>query len=313
MTAAAPRPSGARLTLNGLELKLPPLPQTMVKALDLMNLPEGPEVDQVADLIQHDPGVVARLLRVVNSAYYGQKGGIQNVSRAVMILGTASVTGIIIGMGMQEMHRSVEARASVPFFKIVRHSIATAFLARHMLQSEAAQETSLLEKAEQRADLFTGALLHDFGKLLLLYNFPEKAAAFYHSSANDPLSEAELLQREKERLGHDHVEAGVYLAEQMHFPEVLLKAIALHHQDPRKVRADLPVLRLAATIRAANFAASALGYPSHHIVTIEQCCTHPVWDQLVADRMLAYPHKQSLLRTVLASRTHLDSYVDALI
>ncbi len=313
MTAAAPRPSGTRQASNSLEFKIPPLPQTMVKALDLMNLPEGPEVDQVVDLIQHDPGVVARLLRVANSAYYGQKGGIQNVSRAVMVLGTASATGIIIGMGMQEMHRSVDARASVPFFKIVRHSIATAFLARQMLQHEAIQEVNLLDKAEQMADVFTGALLHDFGKLLLLYNYPEKAAAFYHASANDQLSEAELLQREKERLGHDHVEAGGYLAEKMHFPEVLVKAIALHHPCRQKAPPDPATLRLVTTIRAANLTAAALGYPSHHLVTIDQCCMHPVWGQLISGRMLAYPHKQSLLRTVLASRSQLDTYVDALI
>lgn len=74
-----------------------------------MNLPQGPELRQVLGLVQHDPGVVARLLRVVNSACYGQRSSVTSVWRAVVVLGTVSVTGIVMGMAMQDVQANMAA------------------------------------------------------------------------------------------------------------------------------------------------------------------------------------------------------------
>jgi len=116
--------------LSDLELECPPLPQTLLAAIQLMEQPEPPEPEAVEAMLHVDPAAVARVLRVVNSAYYGVRGQIGDVHHAIVILGPANVLGLIMGMGMLSLKRAFDARTAFPFLTLVRHSVATAYLAR---------------------------------------------------------------------------------------------------------------------------------------------------------------------------------------
>ncbi len=120
-----------------LAIQLPPLPKTLLEAVELMNQPQGPEFEQVIDLVEHDPAVAARLLRMVNSAYYGQRRPITSPHRAVMIMGTVPVIGVVMGMSLQQAEVARPARG--PSVQLIRHSVATAFLARHLLARDPAR------------------------------------------------------------------------------------------------------------------------------------------------------------------------------
>ena len=113
-----------------LAIQLPPLPKTLLEAVELMNQPQGPEFEQVIDLVEHDPAVVTRLLRMVNSVYYGQRRPITSLHRAVTIMGAVPVIGIVLGMSLQQAKVAQPARR--PWMHLIRHSVATAFLARHL-------------------------------------------------------------------------------------------------------------------------------------------------------------------------------------
>ena len=91
-------PKTTKATLGGLELRCPPLPQTLLDATKLIDEPEQLEVGPVTEMVQRDPSVVAKLLHIVNSAYYGLRRTINSVERTVVMLGPVAVTGIVVGM-----------------------------------------------------------------------------------------------------------------------------------------------------------------------------------------------------------------------
>lgn len=134
MTPTALTPSEHIPTLTDLDLECPPLPQTLLEAIQLMERPEPPEPEEVEALLQHDPAAVARLLRVANSAYYGLRGRIGDVRHAIVVLGPPAVVGMVMSMGMLSMKSAFDARTAAPFLNLVRHCAATAYLARLLIQ-----------------------------------------------------------------------------------------------------------------------------------------------------------------------------------
>ncbi|GIV57783.1 MAG: HD family phosphohydrolase [Rhodothermaceae bacterium] len=294
-------------SLDSLELQCPPLPHTLLEALELMHQPDGPQLDQVIRMVENDPGVTTRLLKVVNSAFYGQRGEITSVRRAVMVLGSVSVAGMVMSMGLNEMRHSLDARTAGPFLHLVRHSIATAFLARHMLAHEEGPDVSLKDRP---GDAYTAGLLHDFGKMILLYNHPAEAADLYLEAQKGELCEPDLLEKERTLFGYDHVETGIYLTRRMKFPPVLTAAIAGHHSDDVAADLDRETRHLIYLVRAANKAAAALGFSSSCPVPCEHCAADPIWMRLIEERVVAHPDVETLQADLQAIQPALAEYVD---
>ena len=300
--------------LGALELKCPPMPQTLLEAMELMHQPEGPQMQQVIRMVQNDPGVVARLLRVVNSAYYGQRGDITSVRRAVVILGSVSVTGIVMSMGLHEVRNALDADTALPFLNLVRHSIATAFIARHLIAHENGRTARANPALQDRlGDAYTAALLHDFGKLVLLYNHPEIGVKLYGSDRQSNGPDEEFLELERSWFGFDHVEAGVYLTRRLNFPEALTTAIALHHRDTCLDEVDAATKQLVYVVKAANKAASGLGFASSHAVSWKRCTEDPIWARLTEEGIIGYSDPDRLLQDLLELKPDLSDYVDLVV
>ncbi len=296
--------------LGTLELECPPMPQTLLEAMDLMHQPDGPQIRQVIEMVENDPAVVARLLRVVNSAYYAQRGDITSVRRAVVILGSVSVTGIVMSMGLNEVRNALDAKTALPFMNLVRHSIATAFLARHLISNGRTGRANP-NLQDRLGDAYTAALLHDFGKLILLYNHPDTGAKLYGKTCD--LSDDELLEQERSWFGFDHVEAGVFLTRRLKFPEALTTAIALHHRDTRLGEADATTKQLVCIVKAANKAASGLGFASNHESSWEACMEDPIWSRLIEEGIVGYADPETLLEDLLELKPTLCQYVDLVV
>ncbi|QXD16999.1 HDOD domain-containing protein [Rhodocaloribacter litoris] len=294
-------------SLGSLELQCPPLPHTLLEALELMHQPEGLQMDRVIRMVENDPGVTTRVLKVVNSAYYGQRGQITSARRAVLVLGSVSVTGLVMSMGLHEMRHDLDASTAGPFLHLVRHSIATAFLARHMLAHEEGPDVSLKDRP---GDAYTAGLLHDFGKLILLYNHPAEAAHLYLEAQKGKICASNVLAKERERFGYDHVETGVYLTRRMKFPAVLTAAIAWHHSDEVAGDLDPETRHLVYLVQAANRAAAALGFSSNCPVPCEQCAADPIWSRLVEERVVAHPDVETLQADLQAVQPALTEYID---
>ncbi len=300
-------PGRADTPLRQLKLRCPPLPQTLVEALDLLDRPDALQVKTVTRLVERDPIVVARLLQVVNSAYYGMRREVSSARRAVTLLGPASVAGIVVSMNVVKLHGAMSGPAKACFERLIRHSAATAFLARHL-----ATHDRTARRAGTLGDAFTAGLLHDFGKIILVYNFPDEAVALYEE---ETLAEHIVHQdtRAVEQLlfGCDHAEAGAYAARKLRLPGALASLIRYHHA-PDELTLDPQAAALLRVVAAANCAAKAMGHAFVHPCDWAACEAHPVWAQLGAHDFPGYETPEALAQEVCAQQEHVDAYVQSL-
>jgi putative nucleotidyltransferase with HDIG domain len=296
--------------LHTLELRFPPLPQTFLKVMELMEEAEEVDAARVTNVIQHDPAAVTRVLRIANSAYYGQRAEIDSLYRAVVVLGPVSVLGIIMSMGLVDMRAALSSQIAVPFLNLVRHSVATGFLARALHRDVRAAAC-----AEPEGAAYTAGLLHDFGKVVLIYNFPGEARPFYETSRDG--DDAAWLEAEREAFGYDHLQTGLYFMRHQNFPDTICQSVARHHEQidvggdgeaaPRSEHLKALMLSVAAADRAAN----ALGFGFNRATNWEACVEDPVWAHL-ADASSRAVDVGALLEIVQTQQESLAAYVDSI-
>lgn len=300
-----------RKTLVGLELRCPPLPQTLIEALDLIDKPEKMEVGPVTEMVQRDPIVVARLLHTVNSAYYGLRHTISSADRAVVMLGPVAVAGIVLGMHMLKLRSILESPASACFQRLIRHSIASAFLTRHLLEGTP-RDTDRRRSAARMGVSFTSGLLHDFGKIILVYNFQQEALDLYDGETiKNQVHAHNELEIERLLFGCDHTEAGEFAARKLNFPEVLVSVIRHHHQ-PKVITGDDEADRLIRVTAGANIAAKAMDYGLVNETDPGSILAEPIWARLIASDLPHFKSPADLVEDLFRQREHLDQYVHQL-
>ncbi len=302
-------PKAAPPTLGRLELRCPPLPNTLLEALELIDHPERLEVRPVAGMVERDPLVVARLLQTVNSAYYGLQRKVSSVDRAVVLLGPVAVAGIVVSMSMLRLRSVLEGPAAAIFNRLILHSTASAFLTRHITGSVLSSAERVGASASRFGLSLTAGLLHDFGKIILVYNFPKEAAALYDENGVQAHVVAED-EREMERLlfGYDHTEAGEYAAWKLNFPDALAEVMRRHH-DPGAPNPDPSLRRLIMAAAGANVAAKAMGY---HIKVAEGWETlerDPVWAVLASEAGAPFDSAAAVVAHVQEQTEQVAEYV----
>lgn len=306
-----------RRSLSTLDLRCPPLPQTLIEALELIDRPEKIEIGPVTEMVQRDPIVVARLLHTVNSAYYGLRHRIGSADRAVVMLGPVAVAGIVLGMHMLKLRSAVEGPPGACFERLIRHSLATAFLARHLMAGTSLESRRKHDPSPIGA-AFTAGLLHDFGKIILIFNFHEDAHKLYDENAlDDQLAFEDDRQSEQLIFGCDHTEAGEFAARKLNFPDVLIDVIRNHHVviDSRATDASAGLAgesegnRLVYAAVAANLASKAMGYSFGRSEEAESLEQHPIWNRLREVQNFRGTSPEAMVRDLLAQQKALDQYV----
>ena len=207
------------------------LPVIIFEANRLMRDPRT-SAQQVADLIARDPVIAARMLRLVNSSYYGFQQRIGNLTQAIVILGFQTVKNIMLTVTVIESFRR-DRHDPLDYPLFWSHSVACAI---------AAGEIARLAKTPHADEAYVAGLLHDIGKLLIAQHLPSIALA-----VRDKL-EAGMSEVEAERLflGRDHSDVGCLLARSWLLPESLTEAIRDHHHpQPMKQGSSADVVHLA--------------------------------------------------------------------
>jgi len=196
-----------------------PLLSVVATRLLAMTGDENHSLKDVVNIVENDPYLTARVLRIANSAAFSTGHSITTLNKAIIHLGEKIVAGIAIGSCSSKVfNRALEGYESGPG-DLWDHSLQTAIAAREI--------ASYAHHGVSRDLAFTAGLLHDIGKSIisdLLKGNTEKMAGICKEKS------ADFLVAEREIIGTDHTEAGYELALHWRLPEVLCMAIRHHHK-----------------------------------------------------------------------------------
>jgi HD-like signal output (HDOD) protein len=204
----------------------------------------------IVRVLQAEPALAARLLKVANSAYYRRGGNIGTFEQAIVVLGLSGVRGIAAVACMD--------RISVP--TVGNLLDANRFRSHSTAVAAAAQSLSQRARAGVDAEAFMAGLIHDIGLVILARLRPGAVATL--AALN--LDETAILQAEVDLLGIDQASASALVAEAWHLPAWLCLALRSHHTPETRGRivgtAALPAL-LALAGRCAAEAGFRLWAP----------------------------------------------------
>jgi len=214
--------SRIRIKINKVS-NLSPLPLVVRKVMEISNDPNS-TATSLGSVIKKDQSLTAKILKIVNSAYYGFYRKISNIDQAIVILGFEEIKNITIATSlMQSFPTDYNFILNRDDFWM--HSLSCAFISKALCSS------SLELNAE---DAFVVGLIHDIGKLVLLQHLNQPYNLVIHNSTEHI---EQLHKVEKAMLGVNHAEVGGILAENWKLPRQLVDAINYHH-DPEKAGPD---------------------------------------------------------------------------
>lgn len=187
---------------------------------------------QFAEIIARDPSLTARLLRMVNSVYFGLDSQVGTIEDAVLYLGLRQVRSLALATPvLEDMSILGGGSARIPWRDFWLHTLACAFTTRDILsQAEF--------PVEDDTDYIIG-LLQNVGKVVMAKVLP---AEFNQLQLTEFDSEAHVIDAERDMLGWDHAAIGAYYLEIHKIPSAIVEAVRFHHSpshapDPRQLAA----------------------------------------------------------------------------
>ncbi len=224
------------------------LPEVFVRINDVLKNPNS-TIDDATDVISMDPSLSAKLLKLVNSAFYGRTmraaqgrfpTKVDTLSRAVTIVGGKQLATIALGVSVLPIFHDIP-KEFINMRSFWKHSIACGVIARGL-----AAKTS--PGAEESC--FVAGLLHDIGRLIMYKHMPAASGAALVRARSESLP---LTSVERELFGWDHARMGGLLLRKWQYPEALENMVRLHH------RMDEPLCRREpAVVHVADVIANAM-------------------------------------------------------
>ena len=196
--------------------EIPTLPAIVVELNQLLQDPDTP-VARISQAIEKDQAMALKVLKLVNSAFYGFQQKISDVRTAVVMLGFNAVRNAIFTVSVID---AFGTRGRLKDFDIAdfwRHALAVAVTSKSI---------SLRSRINSPDNCFVGGLLHDVGKVILARYFPHLFAQVWQTLQEECCS---FLQAEQRVLPATHPLLGAHLAAKWQLPQGLVDAILCHH------------------------------------------------------------------------------------
>ncbi len=209
---------------------LPSLPHILVKLIEACNS-EPDTIKEISQIIDKDASLSARLLRLVNSAYYGLPNRVTGIDHALLLLGTNAVKNIAVSASVFQAFDQARDSSVFRLKLFWWHSLMCATLAK-----------LIAEKISYPApdEAFLSGLLHDIGKLVLLGNFPNEYAEILESHRGKP----ELFLAGETRLGATHCEVGAWMINRWNLQSFMADAVLYHHEPVYRILDALPLVKI---------------------------------------------------------------------
>lgn len=232
-------------TLIDKTKNLPSLPEIYFKINELVNDAHSSAAD-IGNAIEQDAALSTRLLKIVNSPYYGFPSSIDTISRAITIIGTRDLRDLVLATSAIGAFSGMDSEL-ISMEKFWRHSLYCAVTGRILAQHRHVKNTERL---------FVAGLLHDIGSLVMYQTIPIlcNEALQRTRSQGTPLHIAE-----KEIIGFSHADVGATLIQKWNLPESLIEVVRYHHEPDLAVNHKEDV----ATIHIANYIANSIDEDSN--------------------------------------------------
>jgi putative nucleotidyltransferase with HDIG domain len=210
--------------VNQRELKLilddvksfPSMPAAALKLLTLLK-DENTSNAQIEQILRYEPGLTANILKLTNSAFFGLPTKIGSVRQAILMIGWKKLTQIVLTS-------CVSAIIDKP---VQGYDLSAGDLWRHSVAVSVASETLAKElKLPVSEEVFTAALLHDVGKMVLGRYVKEDIAVI----DGEDMQDVPFEQVERSMFGIDHAEIGANILRRWSFPPAMISAVRWHHE-----------------------------------------------------------------------------------
>ena len=192
---------------------------------------EDPSLQRVGEIIETDVAMTAKILELVNSAFFGLARHLSSPSEAAMYLGVDVLKSLVLTTGVFSQFESEDVDASM-LKSVWDHSTAVGTLAKEIAQS--------ISDDDLTADYaLMGGLLAEVGKLVFAVNFPDKSAAIQSKVAETGANDYDV---EQELIGHSHMDVGAYLVGLWGLPNPVVECVAYHHEPADCVESGFTAL-----------------------------------------------------------------------
>lgn len=208
---------------------LPTLPTVYAQVEELCQNPDV-DADDLAKVIETDPSITMKLLKLSNSAFFGFNREIKSIRDAVALLGNETVQNAVLSISIFEALKDQDQSAGLDKKEFWKHSAAVGSIVRFITK----------KMKIDREESFTSGILHDIGKIILDGLFAE-----FYSGVIKAVNEQKLhiLEAEDTALGLNHATLGQELAESWGIPPRLIEAISFHH-NPKRAELDCELASL---------------------------------------------------------------------
>lgn len=219
---------------------LPTLPAVAME-VNKMLLDYDTTIDKLSDTIEKDQAMVSKILKLVNSAFFGLRGKISNISHAIVVLGFNTIRNAVVSISIIDAFSVKEGLDGFDITDFWKHSLAVAVTSKYL------SEKTGIHPAD---DCFVAGLLHDMGKIVLLQHFKDLFQKVWQAVKENNLS---FYEAEKREIPVDHARIGGHLARKWQLPTALVDAIQYHHA----VRPNADDQHLLIIIHAADIIVNA--------------------------------------------------------
>ena len=192
------------------------LPEVTTQIIKTVEDPKS-TASQLHKIVSHDPALVTRIMKVVNSAFYGLPGQIGSIERAIVLLGLNAIKNIAVAASLGQMFRGSALCDGFTAKDLWTHCIAVGVSARDL-----ARQMKMLIADEA----FLAGMIHDMGILISLQLYPEQLREVCEAARNGE----DFCEAERRIIGFDHQQLGMGLAEHWKFPRPCQLVAGYHHQ-----------------------------------------------------------------------------------
>ncbi|HEY3345990.1 MAG TPA: HDOD domain-containing protein [Nitrospirota bacterium] len=219
---------------------LPTIPTVAMKVMELVSMETTSALD-LQVVIENDAGLAGRVLKISNSALYGCRSSITNLSQAIMVMGFSILKAVVIAASTRNIYK--------------RFGLTEKFLWEHsIVNGLASRQIALKVGFGKVEEAFLAGLMHDIGKVVICNSFP----AQYQQLVNRVYLEGlDFAETETAAFGYNHLDVGWLLARKWKLPDEMAAAIRYHHDFT--VEPDPLYAHFAAIVNLANSVSRFLG------------------------------------------------------